>query len=206
MEDYVADPPEPPPASSRSTLRVPGIQHIVHNVCSGLSDRLVHFQDRVSEGMRNLAQMLAHRWSRERFVASCLVGGPFEVWKPLFEAAGPNLIEWRWASLANVAAYLLSLKTPLQVAWSKQKYGASGADAPAGGARQVTTVKAEAVDVAVQSPFFWAYLGMLDSLASAVHLITVWSESCPCHWDLAAVVEDTKRKRRSSFQQRLNLS
>lgn len=41
----------------------------------------------------------------------------------------------------------------------------------------------EAYD-AVSSPFFWAFLRVLEHLAVFLRRVTAWVESCDCHWHL----------------------
>ena len=159
-----------------NALAMPGILHILHNAAKRMLDGLPELNGAVSS-LATVAELLRKKHTRERLCQRCfdtsIVGRQL---RPMIEAFQGKVHAARWGTIAFATQQMLQIERPLRWGWNLPLFlGASGNDA------SEQSVKARAVDEAVQSDFWWACLKVLDQLHKAIRHMFAWSEACPCH-------------------------
>ena len=159
-----------------NALAMPGILHILHNAAKRMLDGLPELNGAVSS-LATVADLLRKTHTRERLCQRCfdtsIVGRQL---RPMIEAFQGKVHAARWGTIAFATQQMLQIERPLRWGWNLPLFlGASGNDA------SEQSVKARAVDEAVQSDFWWASLKVLDQLHKAIRHMFAWSEACPCH-------------------------
>ena len=153
-----------------------GFMHIVSNMVKGFLDVLPTWQTQIGPLATNLTSFLKHSWSRERFIATCLIG-EFEQFRPLYKVFKGDLTRWRWGDVATVIHKLLLLEPSLRMAWRPERllfqHNATAAVADSKEGKMATE--------AIGSDFFWAYLKMIEVVTTIADNLYQWAQSCPCH-------------------------
>ena len=141
---------------------VPGLNHIINNMCSDANKSMRHWDDWLVM-FRPVDASLHHRHLRNRFIASCLQGSPHAWMEARFQVAPPSFAEWRWGSAVSVLQVLLPLGPLLRRAWDPAKFASSqsgvGDLQPAAGdrAEQLETVDEKHITQAIRSTWFWSF-------------------------------------------------
>ena len=94
----------------KQALPIHGLSHFINNVTKGIADAMPHYWAEVYPLMNGLAGFLKARFTRERFVETCLSSAGAEFYKPLFATFNFTL-GWRFGSMAAVSLNLLSWNT-----------------------------------------------------------------------------------------------
>ena len=170
-------------------VAVPGLNHIIDNMCSDCNRSLESWDDWVIQ-FRSLVSLLHHDHLRRRFVSSCLLGTRHAWMQKYFETGLPHFAEWRWGITVKVLERLLPLRTFLQAAWDPERYhGASqmpeAEEDPAQRAARQDSAP-EALDIrgltsTIRSDWFWGFGAMVFSLNEAQTDFLAWAEGCACH-------------------------
>ena len=82
----------------------------------------------------------------------------------------------RWATLVFSVPEIRKIEKAMRLCWDKRKY--QGEDKRQ---KEETLRLVSDVDNAVNSPFYWAYLVMQESIATIERRATEFAEMCPCH-------------------------
>ena len=143
--------------------------------------------------------VLNSSFTRDRFVAQCLRGGPGAAYEPLFNSFGAILVKWRFGCVTKVVRAMLKLETPLRRFWDlpnmrfQDDAGAAGGAGPTlpivddggdgnpiGGQRLKgpNLVKA---NEAITSPEFWYWLHAFEHIADILGAIDSYFSTCTCH-------------------------
>lgn len=88
---------------------------------------------------------------------------------------GGNLILWRWVSLVKVCECLAKREGALRSRWRLDAFSGSTNDSSA------LSKTVELANLAVLSPFFWAYLKAMMLIHGVLNDLSTWAEACPCH-------------------------
>ena len=170
-----------------STVYIPGLLHICHNVVKDLTITLHEWQPFESR-LRHLCRLLSKKFTRQRLLETCFVEEPLSFFRADFHEFSASVYEGRWGSVSSAVGKLLLLEKPLRLGWnlSKYKFGKPGAHQPRQGEADSHHVDIDAVDGAIACNEFWAYCHMVDVVAESVEVIMRFGESCQCHWSWTA--------------------
>ena len=102
----------------QQALPIHGLSHFINNVTKGIADAMPHYWAEVYPLMNGLAGFLKARYTRERFVETCLSSARAELYKPLLATFNFTLMGWRFGSMAAVSLNLLKLEFPLMTFWN----------------------------------------------------------------------------------------
>ena len=117
QEDAVEDDPV---ISFERTLGFAGGLHIVHGIAKGMMMAMAAFKE-IHKQLDVTTQVLHHRWTRERFVASCLTSPTTVGWKPMFDTFDATIVGWRWGSVCECTRELLKRENILRNCWRREK-------------------------------------------------------------------------------------
>ena len=170
-------------------MAVPGLNHIIHNLCSDCNTSLTCWPAWV-ETFRPLVALIHHKHLRNRYVATCLLGTRHEWMKKFFQTGLPTFAEWRWSSTVQVLEKLLPLRRHLQASWDQSRFESAravgqeqGEAAEEAAAARETQVEADvqAVTHAIRSNWFWGFGTLVFRLNQVNSQFMSWAEGCPCH-------------------------
>ena len=164
-------------------LAVPGLNHIINNMCSDCNRELQSWPDWLPQ-FRQVVALLHHGHLRRQYIATCLRGTRHAWVENLFEKGVDQFAEWRWGSTVSVLTVLMPLQKYLQVSWDPDKFNALGErgveeDAAAEAARGQADVNA--LTHAIRSNMFWSYGSLILMLNSVSTRFASWAEGCACH-------------------------
>ena len=182
------------PAASNSVsfqgcLYVPGLFHILDGATHELLNHSLLWPD--IKPMYECAVRFFHHAHYRRFFLQCCLDEPqlqglgflFDDGPPIFEGGRA------WGVLAEGVAWLLRRQTVLQRTWASGRMARPHAGAAAAedaneqqsAGREDTSLLVQKTTLAVQSPLFWAFCKLINSLVEIISALTAWSQSCPCH-------------------------
>ncbi len=171
-------------------LRIPGCLHILHNATHDITDHMCSFS-RWQPMCHQVARLLIRRYSRERFVATCLDSAEAVIWKPRFATFNQTVLSWRFMSLVEFCDAMLRLETPLRMFWRRAKFqmGAAaaeeeeerGREAAAAAAAEAERLDVSRLDEAITSPFFWAFAKLICFVTGVLEDLKAFVVSCTCH-------------------------
>ena len=178
----------------QQSLPIPGCLHIVHNATRHMLSAMPHFEDKVRPGFSALVDFLHKKFTRQRFVATCLEPLPeARVFIQLFNSFPHTVVKWRFGTLAAVCKDLAEVEVPLRRFWNSarlqfqqaarqnQEEAHAGAADGAFGDNRLEGPNTFKAGEAVLSNTFWSWVHMICSLASCIGHMEAWFESCPCH-------------------------
>jgi len=167
------------------SIYIPGMLHIVSNITKDLKAALVGFDDHVSR-LSAVCRLLSRKWTRRRFLASCMRSAEAAPFVYLFTGFSEHVHEDRWGTVLSATSALLAVRTPLQRFWSRAAYQGHGGvreemgDVAGGGGH---AVRLEVVDYAIGSGTFWGYCRMIQIVGEVLEHLSNFAEACPCHRD-----------------------
>lgn len=182
-------------------LGIAGAFHVTSNIVKSLLYALPAYSTWIHPHLTAMVECMNARFVRDRFKATCLLGGPGQCFSDLFNSFGATLIKWRFSCVAKVVKRLLERESPLRRFWDLQKMqyrdaaqpGAEANDgdgghqapvapegAPIGGERMHLPSLQKAT-IAFASTGVWFYLHMFSLLTDTIDDIDAWFASCPCH-------------------------
>lgn len=141
-------------------LVIPGLCHIVHNLCLQAGTSLSWWKE-FQSGFMPLAYMLHHRHLRERFVATCIEGTPHQDSAELFKLQCPTHQSWRWGSLQRSLKYILRRREALRSAWDPRKFLQLGSQKSTLTDNDKAGLKTNVMTASIRSPMWWSYAQML---------------------------------------------
>ena len=154
-----------PNAIMPQCLIIPGLLHIVHNLSDDLHKRL-EWWDEFWGSLKSVAELLAERHLRERFINQCVRGSAAAEYEADFKACQvAKLYEKRWQQVIIFGL--------LRQTWSLQKFMADTSSDDS----QV----ANGVEKALSSPLFCHYIYMVHIVRGMITRSESWLESCACH-------------------------
>ena len=169
-----------------NSIPSPGLLHIFHNMAKDVHMKLNGFDSWVV-GFKAIAALLHYKHLRNRLVATCVLGTPWEWLRGKFDTAAPKPALWRWNTITQILPKMLSLKFLLQKIWRADKFAqlfSEQNEAEGDGAErepQDPDFKMQAVTEAIESEAWWMYTAMLQKLGSFSEDLSAWAESCSCH-------------------------
>ena len=169
-----------------NSIPSPGLLHIFHNMAKDVHMKLNGFDSWVV-GFKAIAALLHYKHLRNRLVATCVLGTPWEWLRGKFDTAAPKPALWRWNTITQILPRMLSLKFLLQKIWRADKFAqlfSEQNEAEGDGAErepQDPDFKMQAVTEAIESEAWWMYTAMLQKLGSFSEDLSAWAESCSCH-------------------------
>ena len=169
-------------------LIIPGCLHVVHNLSSDLHDKM-EWWNAFWEHLQAIANLMADRHHRERFIMTCVRGTPAGVHEQAFQNAGVmRLYEKRWQVVIAVLTHVLPVFDNLRQAWDGDKFS-----------HDLPTSKslADSVTSALSSSLFCRYIWMIHSVHKLLSNFESWLESCACHEHL---LDGVPRKHKRSAQ------
>ena len=185
----------------KQALPIHGLSHFINNVTKGIADAMPYYWAEVYPLMNGLAGFLKARFTRERFVETCLSSAGAEFYKPFFATFNFTLMGWRFGSMAAVSLNLLKLEYPLMTFWNSAAFNfkePTESHLDQEGEDQERTeqqpkphsVKPEGPSVqlassAATSLFLRSWCQMFQHVANIISHMQHWAEGCPCHSLLA---------------------
>ena len=152
-----------------AALNVPGLKHVFSNISSDVLDRWQEYSN-FQEALSAVNQLHFQTFYRDRLQR--IISSPMDKLYTYYE--GGNLISWRWSSLIDVAEAIHRRQGALKACWSLQRFLAVGQRSDDDSTSN-TKLFATA-DLAIRSPFFWAYLRMVILLHGLVNDLGSWAE------------------------------
>ena len=80
-----------------------------------------HFETFLEDQLRPVIEFLRQKWSRDLFVALCLMTGSGKWQAHLFDSFDASLADWRWHTLLSSITKLLQVEKPLRDNWNAEK-------------------------------------------------------------------------------------
>jgi hypothetical protein len=129
MDEQAAPPPPPPPVDERdndvsflpNSLTVPGLQHIMNNLCNDVHKHLHHWTHFWDE-LKNLEALLVVSERRQRFVWTCLRGSHLQHRDRMFNKFTGSLYEARWRAVLDFLSHLVPLLRVLAARWNAESF------------------------------------------------------------------------------------
>ena len=132
-----------PELSFQQSLQVPGVLHIMHNICADMCEQLPSFAS-FKVHLQALAVFLCDPHVRRGMQERCFGQGLGRSYKDRFDSFSDRLIDWRWQSLSDFLAAMEPLEAPLREFWNLQAFlGKSGASRATAGAGMPVDAAAE---------------------------------------------------------------
>ena len=104
-----------------AALHVPGVHHIMHNICQDVCEQLPSFQ-KFKAHLQSLSVFLCDPHVRKGMQERCFGDGQGLAYRALFDSFSERLIDWRWQSLSDFLAAMEPLEAPLRQCWSIQAF------------------------------------------------------------------------------------
>ena len=101
-----------------SAIQCPGLAHIYDNLTKDVLKTMSHF-DSIQDQLRPVLDMLSNPFYRDRLAETCFKGTVFHKLMSTWPAG--HFIAWRWNSLSECVAALLSRKGALLEQWNATK-------------------------------------------------------------------------------------
>ena len=205
-------PPDIPPSDSdyppkagpydmqcESSIYIPGMLHIVHNITKDMGTALVEYEAWLTQ-LTHICRMLSRKDYRQRFMATCLnATAAGRAHKSDFEGFSAHVQPGRWGTVFAAVGAVLGVRVPLQAFWSKERYQGGGRVGQEDVEQGSHTVQTEHIHAGISSKFFWAYASMVDVLGECLEHLSSLSESCPCHHGRIFLYGPTRHLRRKEF-------
>ena len=132
-----------PELSFQQSLQVPGVLHIMRNICADMCEQLPSFAS-FKVHLQALAVFLCDPHVRRGMQERCFGQGQGRSYKDRFDSFSDRLIDWRWQSLSDFLAAMEPLEAPLREFWNLQAFlGKSGASRATAGAGMPVDAAAE---------------------------------------------------------------
>ena len=217
LPSWMAPPPAPSPAGAGEefdcdmetpreefrpvfpqAMTIGGVLHVVHN----LTDRVHGAMPDAStflDMLRPISALLHFKWSRDRFVSTCIRGGAFARFEFLFKRGVPKLLDWRWSVIVDTLEVLLSVHHVFVQAFDAAKFGYRTEDDVADAQRREdhaetrNEIDVKSIETTCRNRFFWVFAKMLFHLHVCAKEFSNWSETCPCHGGLHAMDDEEKK-------------
>ena len=120
--DELAAAPDPwPLLDFTAALPVPGIHHIMHNICQDVCEQLPQF-DQFKPHFQAMANFLCDPHVRQGMQERCFTQGEGMPFKERFARFSERLIDWRWQSLSAFLSAVEPLEAPLRQCWNLQAF------------------------------------------------------------------------------------
>ena len=177
------DPVQPDPQEYflPHALAVPGLNHIVENMCSDCNTAMQGWGSWIVS-LKPLVSMLHHEYLRNKFVATCIRDTRHAWMESRFKKGLPKFAEWRWGSTVSVLTKLMPLRRFLQASWDPNRYRSGDANAgQAEGEAGLEEADVPQLTEAIRSNWFWSFGSVILMLNSVSANFASWAEGCPCH-------------------------
>ena len=166
-------------------LLAPGILHIVHNMMKDTDSNLSFWKTWIP-GLKAIAKLLHEDHLRQRLVATCIKGTPFEWLEEHFQKGVPQPIEWRWGTVTAIVEHVLSVRSAIQAIWNPAVFGKGESE------ERERTEGADALNVdtiteAVRSKKWWLQTQLVLDFHKFGEGFSSWAEGCECHGFLRPV-------------------
>ena len=163
-------------------IAIPGLQHVVDNVLSGVHMAMPHFEHFMKE-LRNIEALLRDR--RGQFVMTCIVGTPHEEHKEKFMRFGFSLYEGRWHEIIKFVQGLSQVLGILSKSWNEDSFGKASTTASAEGENKQRSgprhFDPSFLTRTLRNPLFHCYVTMVERLDSIPESFVSWASGCRCH-------------------------
>ena len=168
------------------SLEVDDLLHCIHNATKGLAAAMKSFDDVVGQ-CKKVADLLRKKESKDRLIETCFSQGLAKGFASEVKQFKSHVHEDRWGTVAECIPNLLRLKAALRYGWDFRAF--RGYDpavvqdaAEAQNDEEEFGARVSAVNAAIESEFFWAFLCGVEQIAKALEQCIAWAESCSCHW------------------------
>ena len=168
----------------RNAMPIPGSGHTVHNSIKDLHTALDHYQEFLDQ-LKVVELALHHPGRKERILATCFEGTPFDVHRGLVEHFTCTLYEERWGAVSEFCREVMAPLAVLRRCWSQSQYEGRGEAADLerrwvkdAGSRAF--VPSELTNV-LGSARFRHYNYMVVKLNVIPTRLMGWFDGCPCH-------------------------
>lgn len=190
----------------RRATFVPGILHVVHNIMQSLSSALVGW-DAFIDSLRHVSRLLARKWSRQRFIATCVLNTAFESMADQLKTFSVVVYEGRWGAVLQCLDALAPIKKLLCATWntSRYRFGVPGAEHDRSDQADFA-VSIDTVGQAIADNAFWGFAAMVRKVAAVLARLSSWAESCPCHSGTQQLQHLTEYRRSAMFERILGVS
>ncbi|CAK0791682.1 unnamed protein product [Prorocentrum cordatum] len=184
VNDDEVDFAQPAAAPSRDfinltwSLEFDGTLHLCHDAGNHLEDVMPDYKDAVWR-LSKVSKLLDDPESKERLEATCVSSPPAlkALFEPIKKFKGHCHVE-RWGTVANTLLSITgNVEAALRYAWDASKY----THGKKKGREEPFNVKLGVLDDTINTPYWWAYWGMLEKIAQALFDVIRWCESCSCH-------------------------
>ena len=172
----------------RHALTIPGLLHIVHNVCKDMGAMYPGWSALWLQ-LKSCEALLTDKGRRRRFAKTCLddtTHANFAV-RAAFDSFSNTLYEKRWGCVISFVTALLPLMGFLRRAWSEEKYahnvdgGDAARTASAADAGGYLEFDRGLFTRTVRSNSFLLELKLLLMIQGVAQGLANWGEVCPCH-------------------------
>ncbi|CAK0859616.1 unnamed protein product [Prorocentrum cordatum] len=195
-------PPDPYDVNCCTSIYVPGMLHIVSNITRDLSAHL-EWCSQFLAYLTHICRMLSRSWTRKRFKETCLRAPHAFQHFGFFDGFNTHVQEGRWGTVVHAVGDLLPGEQILRQFWSLAAYNQAGGLREDGndGEGEGHGVRMHVVDEGINSPLFWVYCFMIDTVGEFLEHLSNLSETCPCHRGALRLRGLARHARRQQLQQ-----
>ena len=126
LPDQICDPW--PLLSFARSLQVPGIHHVMHNICEDMCEALPSFRKHKPH-FQAMSVFLCDHHVRQGLQERCFSQGDAAAHRAKFNSFGERLLDWRWQSVSSFLLAMEPLELPLRQFWNLQAFRAKAQDA-----------------------------------------------------------------------------
>jgi len=178
-----------------NALTVPGVQHIVDNLCKDVHEHLRGWEGFKAD-LVNFKNFLVLGEIRERLRWTCMRNTQYEQFEYMFEHWVHRLYEARWHNVIEFVQGLLRVYGVLSECWSPERFerGVDGRFAPQGADQLPFDIRR--LSVCLHSAFFYRYMQLVLLLHEIPEGLGRSLEGCVCHARARALHNHYKHRRR----------
>ncbi|CAE7825327.1 unnamed protein product, partial [Symbiodinium sp. CCMP2592] len=110
-----------PLLSFARSLAVPGIHHVMHNMCEDMCEALPSFRKHKPH-FQAMSVFLCDHHVRQGLQERCFGQGDAAAHRAKFASFGERLLDWRWQSVSSFLSAMEPLELPLRQFWSLRAF------------------------------------------------------------------------------------
>ena len=110
-----------PLLSFARSLMVPGIHHVMHNLCEDMCEALPSFRKHKPH-FQAMSVFLCDHHVRQGLQERCFGQGDAAAHRGKFASFGERLLDWRWQSVSSFLCAMEPLELPLRQFWNLQAF------------------------------------------------------------------------------------
>ncbi|CAK0848404.1 unnamed protein product [Prorocentrum cordatum] len=159
-------------------LTIYGFQHLTNNLNSDVHTSLPGWGEFYQQ-LKNLAALMCNRGRRLHFIATCLIGSPWEYAEADFEKFSADLYEHRWRVVPMLPALCKAFRAD---EFRRERARGEGDDGEANGGGEFD---APGLQRTLQDNYWLACVSFALDVDELPELaLAAWGEGCACHEEL----------------------